>query len=227
MNENDRLELQSLLDGELDAAEAQALRARLAGDPEAELLERDLSALNALLAEAPEVSAPDGLELRILASLPAPIDRQAQTQMIARIPRRSRPQWQGFALAASLLLAVVVGVGVWAPDEIDQRLAGQMTGTLVPQSELLGSAEFSWQDVDADVALLRSGDGYVLQVRADSEQSIEMYVFTLDAQLIADLVVSGEQRTVYPLAAAPGGVAIELVRGGQVVYSRSLEFEER
>ena len=227
MNENDKLELQALLDGELDAAEAQALRTRLAGDPEAELLEQEMIQLTALLADTADINAPADLEQRIVDSMPAPIDRQAQTQMIARIPRRSRPQWQGFALAASLLVAVVVGVGVWSPNAIDRSLAGQMTGTLMPQADLLGSADFSWQDVDAHIALQRAGEAYELLVRADAGQPIEIYVFTLDAQPIADLVVSGEQRTVFPLAAAPDGLAVELVRGGEVVFSGSLEFEER
>ena len=42
MNEQDRLELQALVDGELDAASAQQLRQRLGDDAEAAQLEREL-----------------------------------------------------------------------------------------------------------------------------------------------------------------------------------------
>lgn len=227
MNEHDKLELQALLDGELDAAEAQALRARLAGDSEAEALEHDLGQLDALLAEAPEVSAPADLEQRIFADLPPAVNRQAQTQMIPRIPANSRPQWRGFALAASLLLAVVVGVGLGSPGEIDQRLADQMTGTLVPQSELMGRVELAWQDVAADISLLRSEAGYLLQVRADSGEPVQVHLRTLGAEPIAELVVTGEQLTVYPVAGIPNGVEVELVRAGEVVYAGSLKFAER
>ncbi len=128
MNEQDKLELQALVDGELDAAAEARLRQRLGDDAEAAQLERELRSLAQVLDAVPEPAVPNNLEQRILQRAPLPVDRRAETAIIARLPKRERPQWQGFALAASLFVAVIVGVGALFPDEMNPQLADQMTG---------------------------------------------------------------------------------------------------
>ena len=224
MNEQDSLELQALVDGELDAAAEERLRQRLGNDPEAAQLEQELQALGQLLGNTPEPEVPNNLEQRILQRVPLPVDRRADTAMIARLPRRERPQWQGFALAASLFVAVIVGVGALFPDEMNPQLADQMTGTLLPQAERVSGTAFVWEDVEADINLLRSDAGLSLQIRADASQPVLLRVRGEgDATALVELAVAGEQRLVYPLEGAMSTLQIEVVREGRVVHARALE----
>ena len=224
MNEQDRLELQALVDGELDAAAAEQLRQRLGEDADAAALEQELQSLDQLLAAAPDPEVPGNLEQRILQRVPLPVDRRAETAIIARLPARKRPQWQGFALAASLFVAVIVGVGALFPDEMNPRLADQMTGTLLPQSERVSGAAFAWEDVEADINLLRTDAGLSLQIRADAGQPVLLRVRADEsAPALAELAVAGEQRLVYPIKSEMASLQIDVVREGRVVHSRSLE----
>ncbi len=224
MNEQDRLELQALVDGELDAAAAEQLRQRLGEDADAAALEQELQSLDQLLAAAPDPEVPGNLEQRILQRVPLPVDRRAETAIIARLPARKRPQWQGFALAASLFVAVIVGVGALFPDEMNPRLADQMTGTLLPQAERVSGAAFAWEDVEADINLLRTDAGLSLQIRADAGQPVLLRVRADEsAPALAELAVAGEQRLVYPIKSEMASLQIDVVREGRVVHSRSLE----
>ena len=225
MNEQDSLDIQALVDGELDTASAERLRQRLETDADAAALERELSSLDALLTAAPEPEVPSGLEQRILQRVPLPVDRQADTAIISRLPvKKRRPQWQGFAMAASLFVAVVIGVGALFPDEMNPELADQMTGTLLPQADRVGSAALNWEDVEADLDLLQTDAGLALQIRADAEQPVLLRIRAAgEANALAELAVAGEQRLVYPMAAAPESLEIDVVREGRVVHSRSLE----
>ena len=224
MNEQDRLELQALVDGELDAAAEDRLRQRLGQDAEAVQLELELRSLEQTLAAVPEPDVPDNLEQRILQRVPLPVDRRAETAIIARLPKRERPQWQGFAMAASLFVAVIIGVGVLFPDEMSPRLADQMTGTLLPQAERVGGAAFAWEDVEADINLLRTDAGLSLQIRADAGQPVLLRIRADgDANTLAELAVAGEQRLVYPTEGDIDALQIDVVREGRVVHTRSLE----
>lgn len=225
MNEQDSLDIQALVDGELDARSAERLRQRLDSEPESVALVRELTALDELLASAPEPSVPPDLERRILQRAPLPVNRRADTAIISRLPVRSRrPQWQGFAMAASLFVAVVIGVGALFPDEMNPDLADQMTGTLLPQAERVGSAQLSWEDVEANLDLLQTDDGISLQIRADAEQPVLLRVRAPgESKSLAELSVTGEQRLVYPLASLMEAIEVDVVREGRVVHSRSLE----
>ena len=223
MNEQDELELQALVDGELDVAAEDRLRQRLGADADAAQLELALRSLEQVLAAAPEPGIPDNLEQRILQRVPLPVDRRADTVMIARLPQREPPRWRGFALAASLFVAVIVGVGVLVPDEMNPELADQMTGTLLPQAERVGGAAFAWEDVEADINLLRDDAGLSLQIRADADAPVLLRLRAgADAALLAELAVAGEQRLVYPVRGDLGALQLELVREGRVVHTRSL-----
>ena len=223
MNEQDYLELQALVDGELDTTAEHRLRQRLGADAEAAELERELQSLEQLLAAAPEPEVPDHLERRILQRVPLPVDRRAETAIISRLPKREHPRWQGFALAASLFVAVIVGVGALFPDEINPELADQMTGTLLPQAERVAGAAFAWEDVEADINLLRNDAGLSLQIRADASQPVLLRVRAEgEPTVLAELAIAGEQRLVYPLEGAMNTLEIEVVREGRVVHARSL-----
>lgn len=224
MNEQDSLELQALVDGELDAAAEDRLRQRLGENAEAAQLEQELQSLEHLLANAPEPEVPKNLEQRILQRVPLPVDRRADTVLIARLPKRERPKWQGFALAASLFVAVIVGVGALFPDEMNPQLADQMTGTLLPQAERVSGTAFVWEDVEADINLLRSDAGLSLQIRADASRPALLRVLAEgEATALAELVVAGEQRLVYPLQGEMSSLQIEVVREGRVVHARALD----
>jgi hypothetical protein len=115
--------LMRLADGELPAAEAEALRARIAGEPR--LAERyalfatTRQALAATLAPLAAAPPPDRLVAAILAADAArpPGEERAdgppggQVVPFARPARRPRPSWVGLAIAASVatLLAAPVG----------------------------------------------------------------------------------------------------------------------
>ncbi len=224
MNEQDKLELQALVDGELDAAAEERLRQRLGDGAEASQLERELRSLAQALDAVPEPAVPNNLEQRILQRAPLPVDRRAETVIIARLPKRERPQWQGFALAASLFVAVIVGVGALFPDEMNPQLADQMTGSLLPQADRLGGAGFEWEDVEADVSLLRNDAGLSLQIRADANEPVLLRVRAEGGETIfAELAVAGEQKLVYPVASEMQALQIDVVREGRVVHSRSLD----
>ncbi len=200
------------------------MRQRLGEDADAAALEQELQSLDQLLAAAPDPEVPGNLEQRILQRVPLPVDRRAETAIIARLPARKRPQWQGFALAASLLVAVIVGVGALFPDEMNPRLADQMTGTLLPQAERVSGAAFAWEDVEADINLLRTDAGLSLQIRADAGQPVLLRVRADESgPALAELAVAGEQRLVYPIKSEMASLQIDVVREGRVVHSRSLE----
>ena len=85
MNEQDSLDIQALVDGELDARSAERLRQRLDSEPESAALVRELTALDELLASAPEPSVPPDLARRILQRAHLPVDRRLPSK-ISRVP---------------------------------------------------------------------------------------------------------------------------------------------
>ncbi len=137
--DNRALLLQAALDGELDAAGMIELEARLAADPALAAEYARLVALGqAIRARAPRPKAPDALRARVIA-----MAETARPKPPASRARRPAPRLADYGrLAASLVLGIVVGAGVYGAilpprgdDGVDRALvAGYIRGRLAAQS---------------------------------------------------------------------------------------------
>lgn len=226
ISEVDKLALQAAIDGELDVAAEAELRQRLGDNSEASELEASLRGLSETLAADPEPEVPANLESYILQSVPLPVDHRAKTQVVTPLPTRKRPEWQGFAMAASLFVAVILGVGALFPDEINGDLAGQMTGTLLPSdAQVLGEARLDWQSVEADLQLLGTDDGdLALGLRADADQTTTFsFIDPVSGQSYAEVVVDGETAKQLPLPNPVSSVQVDVFQKGQLVHREVLQ----
>ena len=135
---DDHLLVHAYVDGELDPANQMAIEQRLASDPALARERARVEALkNALRDKLPPERPPLGLEQRI---------RKAVGLSNGRVSP-PRPTW--FAMAASILLAVMVSSGgTWfalrpAPgdDIADAVIAGHIRGLMAPQSTDVASSD--------------------------------------------------------------------------------------
>ncbi|GAB3291575.1 DUF3379 domain-containing protein [Parahaliea aestuarii] len=183
LSDFDKQRLQAGFDGELTSTEWRQLQDEFRDSAEAREWLAELESLRSALAGAPEVPVPKDLAAAIKARIPASEGNVRRVDFAA--PRNTaRPLWGGLALAASLVVAVGVGMQFWGVAELgtDSQLRSRMTGTLLDAAAMEAQRHWQWQGMDARALLVRDNTGLVLELE-------------LDAQPAADLVLSldGEQ----------------------------------
>lgn len=104
--------LSALLDGELSAAEREAVEAHVATDVDARRALDELAEVRALVRALPEPVAPAGFLDALIETTVAPADGDADRVGVVALADRRRRRWPwtlaGAAAAAAVLLAVVV-----------------------------------------------------------------------------------------------------------------------
>jgi anti-sigma factor RsiW len=133
--EDENLQLQAALDGELDAAGMLAFERACADDPQLAAAFVRFKAADAALREAaPIEAAPPALRARVASLAAAP--RRSLRERIAATPWRDLPAstpWR--AMAASLLVGVIAGAGVLRgappPPDADRALVSAFVRTQI------------------------------------------------------------------------------------------------
>jgi len=233
ISDGDKILLQAAADNELSEQELADLRERLGDSLEARAFEKSVSEFNTFLGDLPEPVAPTGLSNRLLEQIPETVSPSATTLIAPGInPYRPRREWQGYALAASLLLAVVVGANVWLPGGSDEAMREQMKGTLVTSSEVLGSSELHWDGGVAAFDIVSAADGLSLHVEGISAAPIALgMAFSQSDWELRDLpgstlLLDGELTTTLPIELAqPSSSAVSA--GGVIDAPRFLDVEYR
>jgi hypothetical protein len=209
ITDEDRILLQAAADDELSQEELAEVRERLGDSLEARSFERSVTDFNMLLDSLAEVEPPAGLADRILAQIPETVSPSATTLMAPGInPYKSRRDWHGYALAASLLLAVVVGANVWLPGGSDEAMREQMKGTLVAPTTILGSSKLQWEGGVAAFDIVSDTDGLSLQIEGISAAPMALGLafsqtdWELQELPGATLLVNGEVRTSLPIVSS-------------------------
>lgn len=192
LSEFDKQRLQAGFDGELEPGEWQRLREALADSPEAAAYLAELEALQAKLEAAPEVAVPAGLAEAIKRQIPPAgngrnvtrVDFAAGAAGRERSPRLAVNLRGGLALAASLVLAVGLGVQFLGVSELgmDSDLRSRMTGTLLEPGAKDSRQQWQWQGMAARAVLFRNDNGLTLDLEVDAGPA---------ADLVLD--VSGDQ----------------------------------
>lgn len=111
-------QLSQLIDGELDAASARALRARVAQSPALARRLAELESVDEALRALPAPQVPSDLRLRLRARIgrvaseeAAPDPALVPASGAVHVPRRRRPAWiAAAALAASVALVIVLAL---------------------------------------------------------------------------------------------------------------------
>lgn len=187
LSEFDKQRLQAGFDGELEPGEWQRLRESLKDSPEAAAYLEELEALRRELDAAPEVPVPTGLAEAIKREIPAagvpgagaPGDNVTRVDFTAgrdRAPRRAVNLRGGLALAASLVLAVGLGVQFMGVSELgtDSDLRSRMTGTLVDSAAQDAQQHWRWQGTDARATLRRSDSGLTLELEVEADPRTDL-----------------------------------------------------
>lgn len=235
ITEEDKILLQAAADEELSPEELADVRERLGDSLEARSFERSVSDFNVLLNSVPDLQAPPGLADRILEQIPETVSPSATTLIAPGInPHKHRREWRGYALAASLLLAVVVGANVWLPGGSDDAMREQMKGTLVEPATILGSSELHWEGGVAAFDIVDGADGLSLHIEGISAAPIALgLAFTqanweLQELPGSTLLLTGEMRTALPiLAAKPSASASRTDNAGESPRFLDVEFRRK
>ena len=138
--------LSALIDGALPSGEADALRARIAREPELAARLDAMERANRAVRDAYSGVADEPLPERVLELLHAPRARAADVvDIAARRKRRALPAWLPHAAAASVALAIGLGLGSTLSRRSDDVPGGLLaaTGSVAqnsPLHELLESA---------------------------------------------------------------------------------------
>ena len=236
ISDKDRILLQAAADGELLPDELADLRERLGDSVEARAFEKSVSDFNALLASVPEPQVPADLAQRVLEKIPETVSPSATTLIAPGIsPYKSPRQWQGYAMAASLLLAVVVGANVWLPGGSDEAMREQMKGTLVAPMEILGSSELHWDGGVAAFDIVSDADGLSLHIEGISAVPMALGLAFSQADWKVDelpgstLLVNGEVRTVLPIVSSlpPSASTVAQENTGDAPRFLDVEFRRK
>jgi hypothetical protein len=181
LSDIDKQRLQAGFDGELDAREWRRLRESFRDCAEADAYLAELAALQGVLSAAPEVPVPGDLAANIkqLITVPAGDDKVSRVDFGARRRAQPRPAVNlagGLALAASLLLAVLVGVQFSGVSELgtDSPLRSRMTGTLLDSSAQDAQQHWQWPGGEARAALLSGANGLTLALDLATEFPVEL-----------------------------------------------------
>ncbi|MFV0278863.1 MAG: hypothetical protein ACK5HY_17015 [Parahaliea sp.] len=183
LSDADKQRLQAGFDGELPAGEWRRLQVEFAGNDAAAAWLHELERLAAALDAAAEVVVPPGLAGNIKSSLKAPRD----TVQRVDFNTRGRPVAKvaaGLALAASLLLAVGVGMQFGGVTELgkDSQLRSRMTGTLLDVAAMEARHQWQWQGMDARAMLMREASGLVLDLELEAAPRAELVLALPDGQ---------------------------------------------
>lgn len=215
-----RLLVQALADGELDAASALALEQRMAGDAALAAEQARIVALKSAVARLPRPEVSDQFKARIAGLVPPP----AAAPAIQASPRRlALHDWRGDwrALAASIAVTAVVASGstylatrtATAPDRLISELASSQQRSLLAASpvDVASSDRHTVKPwLDAKVGLSPptvdlSKDGYSLvggRIEVIGGRPLPALVYRLRKHLIT--VIAAPQGTG---AALPAGAA--------------------
>ncbi|MEP6388749.1 MAG: hypothetical protein ABJ056_02400 [Halioglobus sp.] len=209
ITDQDRILLQAAADGELPPQELADLRARLGDSLEARAFEKSVSEFNTLLSSVPEVEPPPGLASRILEQIPETVSPSATTLIAPGInPYKSRRAWHGYAMAASLLVAVVIGANVLLPGGADEAMREQMKGTVIAPLNILSSSELQWEGGVAAFDIVSNADGLSLHIEGVSASPIALgLTFSQSDWELRDLpgstlLLKDEVTTTLPIALA-------------------------
>jgi len=90
----------------------------------------------------------------------------------------------GLALAASLVMAVGLGVQFYGGSELgmDSHMRSRMTGALVDPAAMEAAQHWQWDAMDTRIRLMRSAAGLTLELEADADPAADLV-----------LLVSGDQ----------------------------------
>lgn len=235
ITDEDRVLLQAAADDELPPQELADLRARLGDSLEARAFEKSVSDFNTLLSSVPEVEAPPGIASRILEQMPETVSPSATTLIAPGInPHKSSRAWQGYAMAASLLVAVVVGTNVLLPGGADDAMREQMKGTVVAPLNVLASTELQWEGGVAAFDIIGDTDGLSLHIEGVSAAPIALgLTFSQSDWELRDLpgstlLLKDELTTTLPIALAqPQPVSVAGNAGNVTDVPRFLDVEYR
>lgn len=190
LTDADKLRLQAGFDGELTPQEWHRLREDFRDSPEAEAYLAELATLRETLASAPDAPVPAGLAESIKAQIPRPsAGRERDVKERGNVipvrfggrgqghsPRPARQLAGGLALAASLVLAVGLGVQFLGVSELgmDSQMRSRMTGTLLEPAAMEAQRHWQWEGMDARASLMRSASGLTLELELDAESATDL-----------------------------------------------------
>lgn len=191
LSDTDKQRLQAGFDGELEPGEWRRIREEFRDSPEAAAWLAELAAVREALDDAPEIPVPPGLAASIKRQIPqrsggsvTRVDFGGRERQPNRRPRPAANFAGGLALAASLVLAVGLGVQFLGVSELgmDSQMRSRMTGTLLDTDALEAQRHWQWEGMDARATLMRSDSGLTLELELDADPSADLV-----------LLVSGDQ----------------------------------
>ncbi len=172
--------INAALDNELDAAEVAELDKILGQSAEARAYHASLQQLDVQLRALPRENIPAGLHEDISSAISLP---RAPAKTIA--PAHSWPGVVRYGLAASLGLAVAIGfyeLRTLPPGSANYDL---MTGTIAPDDSNTIVDDFSFEKSGQVYSgeLIRKADSTVLEVRIESQETIDISIDLADTGL--------------------------------------------
>lgn len=191
LGDSDKQRLQAGFDGELTPTEWRRVQEEFRGNVEAEAWLAELAHLRSTLDAVPEVPVPKDLAAAIKARIPAAAIREETERKESNVRHvdfaaRRRPLGPlagGLALAASLVMAVGVGVQFWGVSELgtDSQLRSRMTGTLFDATAPEAQQHWQWQGMDARALLVRDRTELALELELDAHTAADL-VLSLDGE---------------------------------------------
>ncbi|TXS94085.1 hypothetical protein FV139_10785 [Parahaliea maris] len=191
LGDSDKQRLQAGFDGELTPTEWRRVQEEFRGNAEAQAWLAELAHLRSTLDAVPEVPVPKDLAAAIKVRIPeAAIKERSERKEstvrhvdFAARRRPLRPLVGGLALAASLVMAVGIGVQFWGVSELgmDSQLRSRMTGTLFDAAAPEAQQHWQWPGMDARALLVRDNSELALELELDAQTAAEL-VLSLDGE---------------------------------------------